>query len=69
MDHIVLTCNSINIKLLAAQFMNRCKLLLLPFVNPHMDNPPQSLPHRDVTDWFKVSSEHILFIKTGIYRL
>ena len=39
MDNIVLTFNSITIKLCVAQFMNRCKMFLLPFGKPHMGNP------------------------------
>ena len=69
MDYIVLTCNSITIQLRSEKIMNRCIMFLLPFGNPHMGNPPQILPYWDVTDWCKVPSEHILFIKTGIYRL
>ena len=53
MDHIVLTCNSINIQLFASQFMNHCRMFLLHFRNPHISNPPQILPYCDVTDWFK----------------
>ena len=40
MDHIVLTCNSVTIQLCAAQFMNRCRIFLLPFGKPHMGNTP-----------------------------
>ena len=39
MDHVVLTYNSVTIQLRAAQFMKRCRMFLLPFVNPHMGNP------------------------------
>ena len=53
MDHIVLTCNSINIQLRAAQFMNCCRMFLSPLGNPQMGYPPQSLPYLDVTGWFK----------------
>ena len=53
MDHIVSTCNSITIQLCAAHFMNRCRMFLLPFGNPHMGNPPQSILYWYVTDWFK----------------
>ena len=68
-DNIVLTCNSITIQLRADQFMNRYIMFMSPFGTSHMGNPPQSLPCQDITDWFYVSSEHILFIKTGIYWL
>ena len=40
MDHIVLTCNSVTIKLCAAQFMNCCRMFLSHFGKPHMGNPP-----------------------------
>ena len=52
MDHIVLTCNSITIQLRVEQFMNYCRMFILPFEKPHMGNPPQRLPYWDVTDWF-----------------
>ena len=51
-DHIVLTCNSITIKIHAAQFMNRCRMFLLIFRKPQMGNIPQSLPYWDVPDLF-----------------
>ena len=69
MDHIVLTCNSITVQLCAAQFINHFNMFLLPFIKPHMVNPPQILHYWDVMDWISVSSEPIFFIKTGIYRL
>ena len=53
MDNIVLTYNSVTIQLRASQFMNRCRMFLSPFGNPHMRNPPQILPYWDVTDWCK----------------
>ena len=40
MDHVVLTYNSVTIQLRAAQFMNLCRMFLLPFRKPHMGNPP-----------------------------
>ena len=52
MDHIVLTYNSITIQLRASQFMNHCRMFMLPFGTPHMGNPTQSLTYWDVTDWF-----------------
>ena len=67
MDHIFLTCNSINIQLRASQFMNFCRMFLLPFRNPHMGNPPQVLPFWDVTDLSSVPSGHTLSIETRIY--
>ena len=69
MNHIVLTCNSVTIKLCAAQLINHCRMFLSPLGKSHMVNPPQSFSYWYVTDWFEVSFEHILFIKTIIYRL
>ena len=53
MDHIVLTCNSINIQLRAVQFMNYCRMFLSPFGKPYMGNPsylivpPYTLEYQD----------------------
>ena len=40
MDHIILTCNSINIQLCVAKLMTCCRMFLLHVGNPHMGNFP-----------------------------
>ena len=69
MDHTVLTCNSIIIQLRTAQFMNQCRMFLLPSGKPHMGNSPQILLYWDVTYWSSVPSGHTLSIETGIFWL